>query len=169
MKGSVFLDKLSHKQTQTGNSLPLPQPASRFNDPHLRHANFWKSQQKAPMFRTYNAAEYVLPLCDFGPPSPFPPYLLCFTQLLLTAQSCCHQLSPATGLRPQQQELQELCLTPHNCLALISDVCSAKYWVIPAYPQEGFQCHFPWGPTRPLRIFVKEKRVAVTHPHVLGD
>lgn len=110
------------------------------------------------MFRTYHAAEYALPLCDFGPPSPFPPYLLRFTQLLLTAQSCCRQLSPATGLPLQQQELQELCLTPHNCLALISEVCSAKYWVIPACPQEGFQCHFPWGPTRPLRIFVKEKK-----------
>lgn len=104
---------------------PHLQPASRFNDYHLHHANLWKSQQETPLFRTYHAAEYVLPSCDFGPPSPFPPYLLRFTQLLLTEKATyCHQLSPVTGLPLQQQESQALCLTHHNCLAPapISDI-----------------------------------------------
>lgn len=58
------------------------------------------------------------PPVTLGHPLLFPPYLLRFTQLLLTEKATyCHQLSPVTGLPLQQQESQALHLTPHNCLA----------------------------------------------------
>lgn len=103
MKGSVFLDKLSYKLNHRQETLFLSQQAGSLTVIYTMltfqsHSKKLQRSEHTMMLKTPS------PSVTLGHPL----LSTCFTQLLLTAQSCCHQHSPGTGLPLQQQDLWAL-------------------------------------------------------------